>query len=283
MEGKKTYDFEIKIFGLRSEDISDSKDFFLYREIKNKFEDSLYCRFNKGIGHLIMRKKNQDFAKLFSDETVNGAQEEAKEEAKPEAKEETKEEAKPEAKEGENKESTPESQGEVIAQFTLTVTKKDSEETKSLVVCVYELSELEKEQFWRNHGKHFDSLIKQQYGQSIKYKTDGKANFTNTNVFLAGVKFKTLSEVRNMFKKLLKSKQPGDKVDGLDSEMLKEILKFHPKNDEKMKDFVNFEVNFHPDYPETKCFLAVDKEGQKKDFSYVKCLKRLADDISKAK
>ena len=286
---KQRYDFKIKIFGLSSEDKSDSKEFFLYKEIKNRFDNSLYCRFNKGIGHLIMKKTGQDFAKVFSGEVKNvePSKEEKKEENKEEKPETTapaEEEIKEKKDEEKNEEKTEEKDEEntEVATFTLTVSKKDSTESKDLKITVYELSELEKEQFWRNHGKHFDSLIKQGYGQAVKYKKDGKANFTNTNVYLAGVKFKTLSEVRNLFKKLLKSKQPGDKIDGLDTEMLKEILKFHPKNEEKMKDFQNFEVNLHPDYPETKCFMTVDKEGVKKDFSYVKCLKRLADDMSKS-
>ena len=262
MEDKKKYDFELKLFGLSSEDTTDSREFHLYREIKSKFEDALYCRFNKGIGHLILKQKNQDFASLFSDEKP-------KEEAK-DSEQKKDEEAEPEPQDSNH-----------VAQFKLTATHKDSKETKTLRVNVYELSELEKENFWRNHGKHFDSLIKQQYGQSIKYKVDGKAEFSNTSIFLAGVKFKTVSEAKNVFKKLLKSKKPGDKVDGIDSHMLKEILKFHPKHDEKMKDFDFFEVNFHPDYPETKCFLAVDTSGAKNDFSYVKCMKRMADDISK--
>lgn len=270
MDSAKNFDFEVKIFGLTSEDKSESREFFLYKAIKEKFEDALYCRFNKGVGHIIMRNKGQDFPAVFSS---------AKTPPEDEDKEKKEENAEEPKKEEEKKE---ESDSIVLAKFPIKVVQEKTKEEKSLEVSVYNLSELEKEQFWRNHGKHFDSLLKQQFGQSIKYKPDGKANFVNTNVFLAGVKFKTLSEVRNMFKKLLKSKNANDKVEGLEAEMLKEIMKFHPKNAEKMKEFANFEVNMHPDYPDTKCFFTVDKEGTKKDFSYVKCLKRLADDISKS-
>lgn len=56
---------------------------------------------------------------------------------------------------------------------------------------------------------------------------------------------------------------------------MKEIVKFHDKGDEKMKNFDHFEVGVHPDYEKTRCFFVVKKDGTKEDFSVSKCISNL--------
>jgi len=53
---------------------------------------------------------------------------------------------------------------------------------------------------------------------------------------------------------------------------MKEILKFHPKNDAKMENFDYFEVGPHPEFTKTRCFFVVNKDGKKEDFSVSKCI-----------
>ena len=55
-----------------------------------------------------------------------------------------------------------------------------------------------------------------------------------------------------------------------------DLLKYHEKGEEKLKDFDFFEVNLHPKFTDTKCFFVVRKDGSKEDFSYVKCVKEIA-------
>ena len=91
MDKPKQYDFEIRLFSLESEDVTDSKDLRLYQKIKEKFEDSLYCRFNKGVGHLIMRFRGQDFPQLFGKPAlITQKEEEPKQENKEESNQEPK-------------------------------------------------------------------------------------------------------------------------------------------------------------------------------------------------
>lgn len=270
VENEEKFDFETKIFALDSEDKSDHKNLGIFKKIKAQFQNCLYCRFNKGKGHIAF-KASENFKEIFPSLPESETKEE---ETKPE----------PESKTNESKKSESSDKKKVLGQLTVELEKEiegESNPTKiQLKVNILEMSDSDKEQFWRAHGKHFDSLLKRSLGQAIKYKPDGNACFSNKNVFLAGLKFKTLNEVRNFFKKLLKSKKPKDKVEGIDSRMLEELIRFHPKHKEKIQDFEGFVVDFHPKFPETKCFLVQAKDNVTRDFSYVKCIKFLADSLN---
>ena len=41
---------------------------------------------------------------------------------------------------------------------------------------------------------------------------------------------------------------------------------------DKLKDYENFEVGPHPEYPKTRCFFVARKDGSKEDFSVSKCI-----------
>lgn len=60
--------------------------------------------------------------------------------------------------------------------------------------------------------------------------------------------------------------------------MLVELLKFHERSAEKLKDLDYFTCDVHPVYKETRCFFAIKKDGTKEDFSFTKCLVRLEED-----
>lgn len=275
VEVKKEWDFETRLFALESDDVSDQKNMGVFKKIKAQFENCLYCRFNKGRGHIAFRA-TEDFTKLFSNAEA------PTEEKEPEPKETVHQDKPVEDTKEPTAETVPAAKklGEVTIKLEKLIEGETEPSVIELKVRIMQMSEPDKEQFWRAHGKHLDSLLKRSMGQAIRYKPDGNACFSNRNVFLAGLKFKTLNEVRNFFKKLLKSKKPKDKIDGLDSKMLEELIKFHPKHAAKTKDFQGFVVDFHPEYPETKCFLVEASEGVKRDFSYVKCIKILADSLN---
>jgi len=78
--------------------------------------------------------------------------------------------------------------------------------------------------------------------------------------------------VRSKSRAILNLKKDGEKLTGNDEDFMKEIIKFHEKNDQKMKNFTHFEVGQHPDFEKTRCFFAVKKDGSKEDFSVQKCL-----------
>ena len=70
-------------------------------------------------------------------------------------------------------------------------------------------------------------------------------------------------------------KENGSKLEGYDEEFLKVLLSNHEKHDDKMKDFEHFSVDTHPDYPNTRCFFVVRKDGSKEDFSMSRCVQNM--------
>lgn len=89
---------------------------------------------------------------------------------------------------------------------------------------------------------------------------------------IAGVYYTDISKVKSKARAILNLKKDGESLSGNDEEFIKELLKFHDKHEEKMKNFDHFEAGEHPNYEKTRCFFAVRKDGSKEDFSISKCI-----------
>ena len=74
---------------------------------------------------------------------------------------------------------------------------------------------------------------------------------------------------------ILNLMKDGQRLEGNDAEFIKEVIGFHDKVEEKMKDFEAFEVGTHPKFEKTRCFFVVKKDGTKEDFSVTKCIQNL--------
>ena len=70
-------------------------------------------------------------------------------------------------------------------------------------------------------------------------------------------------------------RKDGERLSGNEADFIKELLGFHDKADEKLKNFEAFEVGCHPEYDKTRCFFVVRKDGSKEDFSVTKCINAL--------
>jgi hypothetical protein len=70
-------------------------------------------------------------------------------------------------------------------------------------------------------------------------------------------------------------KKDGETLTGTDADFIKELLQFHDKGAEKLKDFSHFEVGEHPQFAKTRCFFVARKDGAKEDFSISKCINKL--------
>lgn len=67
----------------------------------------------------------------------------------------------------------------------------------------------------------------------------------------------------------------GEKLSEADGQFMGELIKFHDKAAEKMKELDHFEVAPHPEFTKTRCFFVVNKGGEKEDFSVSKCIANL--------
>jgi len=57
--------------------------------------------------------------------------------------------------------------------------------------------------------------------------------------------------------------------------MLKALLVYHEKGEQKLENLDHFTVDIHPEFKDTRCFFAVKADGSREDFSAVKCLANL--------
>ena len=56
---------------------------------------------------------------------------------------------------------------------------------------------------------------------------------------------------------------------------MKELLEFHEKKAQKLKDFAHFSVDKNPNFANTRCFFVHRTDGQSEDFSITKCIANL--------
>ena len=103
-------------------------------------------------------------------------------------------------------------------------------------------------------------------------KREEKAKKQKKSYTIAGVYYMDINKVKSKSLAILNNMKDGDKLNEQDTDFMKEILRFHAKADEKMKDFTHFEVGPHPEYPKTRCFFVGKKDGKKEDFSVSKCI-----------
>jgi hypothetical protein len=62
--------------------------------------------------------------------------------------------------------------------------------------------------------------------------------------------------------------------------LARELLTYHDKGAEKVKDLKHFVVDVHPEYLDIRCLFAVKNDGSREDFSIVKCIGRIEDKFS---
>jgi len=133
----------------------------------------------------------------------------------------------------------------------------------------------DKRKFSRDHAVHLEGILRGKLGKGVAFIVDGLLN-TKKGIYLGYRKFKSITELKDYFGRYLKSAAVGQTVDEPEASLLKELLKYHARGDEKVKDIERFEVNMHPEYKDTKCFFIVKHDGTKEDFSYVKCVKKIS-------
>lgn len=93
-----------------------------------------------------------------------------------------------------------------------------------------------------------------------------------TSFEIAGAIYLDIGKVKSKSRAILNLKKDGEKLTGNDEAFMKDIIEFHARHEQKMKDFESFEVGPHPEFEKTRCFFVVKKDGTKEDFSVSKCI-----------
>jgi len=92
-----------------------------------------------------------------------------------------------------------------------------------------------------------------------------------------------MESLKAIFKGIVMKTKNGCNVTEEAKEKLAELLKYHDKGDEKLKELKDFTVGFHPVYNKTRCFFVIKEDGTREDFSFHKCIHNLANSITPKK
>jgi len=95
----------------------------------------------------------------------------------------------------------------------------------------------------------------------------------NRPIVVGSQRFVNIAALRGRVKEILNSRSDGEtlKPDGSDYKLIKAILGFHPKGEEKSKGMVGLKVNTSKQGG-NRCFWMIREDGKEDDFSAVKCL-----------
>jgi len=71
---------------------------------------------------------------------------------------------------------------------------------------------------------------------------------------------------------ILNQSKDGEILGESEKKFMIDLLKYHYKAEEKLKDLEDISVGIHPVYPDTRCFMIIRNNGTKEDFSISKCI-----------
>jgi hypothetical protein len=134
-------------------------------------------------------------------------------------------------------------------------------------------------EFWQHQGGHYQfctapkkRLASKQMKKAQEAKREETQKRQKQAFTIAGVYYMDINKVKSKARAILNMVKDGEKLETEDEAFIKELLKFHQKYEQKLKDFSHFEVGLHPEYNKTRCFFVVRKDGAKEDFSVSKCI-----------
>lgn len=136
--------------------------------------------------------------------------------------------------------------------------------------------------FWQKQGGHYHYCIAPKLRLARKFskktqdqKREEKAKKQKRSYTIAGIYYIDINKVKSKSRAILNNMKDGDALNEADTAFMNEIIKFHARSGDKLKDFASFQVGPHPEYNKTRCFFVVKTDGTKEDFSVSKCIMNL--------
>ena len=160
---------------------------------------------------------------------------------------------------------------------------KDKEYSMTQVTDTEALKAYWVDQFTQNPPRDLDKEInKVRSAKKNASKSPGgkKRKATSGPVTVAGVEYVSKDALMAKCAEIAK-KNPSEELEvlaGADKEFAAALLNFHPNADAKKKTLKDLAVGKNPEHPSTRCFFAVQEDGSKIDFSYIKCISEIPED-----
>jgi len=127
------------------------------------------------------------------------------------------------------------------------------------------------DKFYKKNGQGLDNYL-ERHGKRRKEKEPGMKNEVDL-VFYCN-KYNDVAPLEYIFQGILSKNLKGDKINTVDEQMLRELLRYH-ESFEKLDEVDHFEVGFHPKDESMLTFFAVLKDGGKEPFSFMDCTENL--------
>jgi len=146
-------------------------------------------------------------------------------------------------------------------------------------IDVIQASDRELNFFNKENLSYLDKIVKKKFGKQVKKAGKVADKKLQNIVMFAGKKYNNFSGLQTEFKNIISKTRNGAELEADQAALLKELLVYHEKKDEKLKGLADFTVDFHPTYKQTRCFFIVKEDGTKEDFSLHKCLNVLKEKL----
>jgi len=132
--------------------------------------------------------------------------------------------------------------------------------------------------FWKYNEKNYirvNNLKIDDKNENYNYNIH-KNEILKNPINLGGFEFKNINDIKTKSKSIISNNFDNEPLKELDLKFVEDILKFHPKYDEKIKDMKFISVGKHSKYTNTRCFYIVKNNDLNEDFSIQKCINVIA-------
>ena len=131
--------------------------------------------------------------------------------------------------------------------------------------------------FWKEHGSHYEYCIKQKErnNKSKQAKIEKHKKYLDNPITLGKEEYTNIDLVKSQAKKILNKYKDNEKLKGEHKKFILDLLKYHHNYDEKVIDMDYIIVAPNEEYKYSRCFFIVDKNKNKKDFSFKKCIENI--------
>ena len=155
--------------------------------------------------------------------------------------------------------------------------------------------------FYKDHGQHYENCVEMNKRRNKKGKKESKSKNKKKNkkgkkdeekkplienvtfkeeVILGGEKFADTGVIRTKARRIITDTKDGEKLKEKEQKFILDLLKYHHNYEEKSKDLDYITVGKPENYEESRCFIIVNKNNEKKDFSVQKCIDNLVTKIN---
>ena len=129
-------------------------------------------------------------------------------------------------------------------------------------------------------GKGKDNKNKKKKNDNVQNKED---TILKNEVTLGDLKFKDAALIKAETRKIIVDTKDNEKLNEKNQKFILDLLKYHHKYEEKSKDLDYITVGKSENYDSSRCFIIVDKNSNRKDFSAQKCIDNLIKKINEEK